>query len=376
MAYIRHTDFYIPVLTILEDLKNHEVNSLIEETAQYCGLTEDERQIRTRKGSQFKYESNIQWAITDLCQGGFIERTSRGVYKIVFDGLLMLEDNPKSPNRDYLEARSDKFKEFRYRKGRRNKSLESGEENLFSNLSEDDIENDTTPGTPIVKITEKEIRSNALDLIEKYTNLKKAKEALKMNTDIEDETIKMLYENLVKKLLTNDIEEFSGKLSNRPEKGYAIIFDCFESNYPKVYWITDNRELRKLNLTTFIHTIADRDKDSYSNNAIQEPHKTRKEKMPPRRIKVDFEDGTSFDDRFAADVFAKTIEKIGAAKIQKLGIVISGFPLVGDKAPDRYQYKVVDGRYYIPVNSSTETKKRLLEEISRALGVNIRIEVQ
>ena len=376
MAYKRHTDFYIPVLKTLEDLKEHEVNNLIEETALYCNLSETERKERTRKGTQLKYESNIQWAITDLCQGAFIERTSRGIYKIAFDGLLMLEDNPTSPNRDYLEARSEKFKEFRYRKSKRNRTLNIEEVNIFSNLSDEDIETDVTPDTPIAKVSDEEIRANALDLIEKYINLKKAKEALKMNTEDEDEIINMLRGNLIKKLLSSDIEEFSDKLNNRQERGYAILFDYLDSDEGKVYWITDADELS--NLTNSSLLIFENQKPKINQevpDSNDESKKQRKEKAASRKIKVWFEDGTVFDDKYAADVFAKSIEKIGANKIQKLGIYVTGFPLIGTKAPEKYQYKVINGGYYIPVNSSTETKKRLLEEISNSLGLKIKIEM-
>lgn len=79
------------------------------------------------------------------------------------------------------------------------------------------------------------------------------------------------------------------------------------------------------------------------------------------------------DGKYAADVFAKTIEKIGAKRVMDLKLSIAGIPLVGKTPPEKYNFKVISGGYYIPVNISSERKKIYLERIAKALDINLNV---
>ncbi len=383
----RHTDFYIPVLKVLEDLKEHEVNSLIAATADFCRLTDEERKEKTRKGSQLKFESNIQWAITDLCQGGFINRTDRGVYTMAFDGLLMLEDKPEHPDRDYLEARSEKFSDFRHRKGTRNKKNDSSATNLFTNLQEEDIEQDEP--SVVEKISETRISSDAAEMLKKCLIAKEAMINAELDTALVDAKIKLLQEGILRNKISSEIMTLINSIKGKNIENIAIVINLF-STERKAYIIHDNEFAQQIcdsatylceyhedeipsesgNNTDATESVKTTDECNNKSNVISQGKKN-----PPKRLRVTFDDGTVIEGKYAADVFASAIEKIGAEKVAELGLASSGFPLVGKTAPSKYQYKEIGGDFFVPVNSPTHIKKKFLDEIASKLSISIKTEI-
>lgn len=383
----RHTDFYIPVLKVLEDLKEHEVNSLIAETANFCELTDEERKEKTRKGTQLKFESNIQWAITDLCQGGFINRTERGVYTMAFDGLLMLENNPEHPDRDYLEARSEKFSDFRHRKRSRNKKNDSSATNLFTNLQEEDIEQDEL--SVVEKISETRISSDAAEMLKKCLIAKEAMINAELDTTLVDAKIKLLQEGILRNKISSEVIKLIKSLKDKNLENIAILIDLFSSE-SKAYIIRDIESTKQILDSSALLCDCQIEESGAKQEKSTEPLKsidkidngkkkssadTKGKKNPPQRLRVAFGDGTVIEGKYAADVFASAIEKIGAEKIAELGLTSSGFPLVGKVAPSKYQYKEIGGAFFIPVNSPTHIKKKFLDEIASKLGISMEITI-
>lgn len=93
------------------------------------------------------------------------------------------------------------------------------------------------------------------------------------------------------------------------------------------------------------------------------------------RLIVYFPDGTKIREKFAAITLAKSIEKIGAERVKKLGITTSGVDLVSKNNNAKYNQHKIKGGYYICTHSSTKAKKVMLEEIARKLGIGLRVEV-
>lgn len=123
----RFTDFYIPVLQVMSNVEPIEINKLTDDVADYINLSEEDKKETTGSGINLKYRSNISWAVTDLSQGGFIERVKRGYYVITIKGLELLEENPKQIDRDYLAKRSISFQNFLERKGTRKKNSQESD---------------------------------------------------------------------------------------------------------------------------------------------------------------------------------------------------------------------------------------------------------
>lgn len=382
MSYHQHVDFYIPVLKILEDLKPHEINALIEETANWCHLSPEERSEKTRKGTQHKYESNIGWAITDLCQGGFIDRTERGVYTMAFDGLLMLEDNPQNPDRDYLEARSKKFRDFRFRR-RKTTDNRNAEPNLFTEIVDTDSEPEDHNNQPVTKIPEAKLTSEAEDMLQKYIRLRDAMLAIgTYDTTKEDQMITMLQDGILRNAILPKVKPFVESLKRESFTGKAMVIDFLNSE-GTVYIISDKKRLEDIcSSSTSIYSWkpsrVDIENKHNSKASVTDIKKNKKRnkvtgKASRKRLKVSFPNGEVIEGQYAADVFAETIDKIGAERVMALGLESSGFPLVGTTPPNKYQYKEISGGYYVPVNSSSERKKLFLEQIADTLHIDISI---
>ena len=162
----RFTEFYIPVLQVMSNVEPIEINELIDKVAEYINLSEEDKEITTESGNQFRYRSNISWAVTDLNQGNFIERVKRGNYVITISGLELLEENLEKIDRDFLAARSESFRSFMEKKGTRKGNSTKVDNSLDERLFEEDFNNIHTDNSSEVSLKE---------LYEVRETLKKAK---------------------------------------------------------------------------------------------------------------------------------------------------------------------------------------------------------
>lgn len=240
----RHTDFYIPVLRVLEDMKPHEINKLIEEVADLCGLSEEDRKIMTRGETNLKYRSHIQWAVTDLRQGGFISKDERGVYKMSFDGMLMLEENPERPTRDYLYQKSDKFRDFVNRRGTRTKH--SGEAGLFEEEPKNSRQNKKSSIQRDSTFQEDERGKGVNSQLKSLYDLRDKMVEMGFNTNEIDEKIELVKSscclNKIKPVIRMTLEE----LSKRGENKYVVVIDNSMGTKPVAYICSDSKKLNSL----------------------------------------------------------------------------------------------------------------------------------
>lgn len=249
----RHTDFYIPVLKVLENMKPHEINQLIEEVADFCQLSEEDRKVMTKGETNLKYRSHIQWAVTDLRQAGYIERTERGVNKISFEGMLMLEDNPENPTRDYLYQKSEKFRDFVNRKGTRSKNKETPilfDDDLGRESQDDKRVSEEIPSTQ--NNSQNEERHSELKSL--YELRDKMKEMGFNTKEIDDkiEKVKSTYcLDKIKPIIGKTITELGVMGGNK----YIVLIDNSFGKGPTAYICTDTNKL--ITLSNRIHPILD-----------------------------------------------------------------------------------------------------------------------
>lgn len=95
----------------------------------------------------------------------------------------------------------------------------------------------------------------------------------------------------------------------------------------------------------------------------------------PTTLKVTFPDGKIIFSSMAKDVFLRTIAIIGAEQVMKIGLMISGFPLISLEKKPKYDPHAIDDEYYVWTNSNTETKAKYLETISEKLNLGLVIEI-
>jgi hypothetical protein len=100
----------------------------------------------------------------------------------------------------------------------------------------------------------------------------------------------------------------------------------------------------------------------------------RHHKSPKTRLLVTVA-GQTIDHSKAADVFATALERIGLERVAQLKLRIAGIALVSHHAANSYQNQIHKDGWFITTHASNEEKKRMLETISQALQVPVRVEI-
>lgn len=95
----------------------------------------------------------------------------------------------------------------------------------------------------------------------------------------------------------------------------------------------------------------------------------------PRTLKVTFPDGKTIFSSMAKDVFLQTIATIGAEQVMKIGLMISGFPLISLQRNSKYDSHAINDEYHVLTNSNTDAKAKYLETISEKLNLGLVIEI-
>lgn len=105
--------------------------------------------------------------------------------------------------------------------------------------------------------------------------------------------------------------------------------------------------------------------------------KTAQGKKPKTNLRVTFPDGKVVENHFAYETLLEVIRRAGAEKVRELGHIQCGVPLVSTTIDDYYgnaQHEIAKGLYVI-THSSTQAKKQQIEEISKALKLNLKVEI-
>jgi len=89
---------------------------------------------------------------------------------------------------------------------------------------------------------------------------------------------------------------------------------------------------------------------------------------------VRFADGKVVAEEKAADTLVEVIRHAGLKKVSELGITVNGENIVS-RSPSKKYYEALVPPYYVKTHSSTAQKKRHIEEISEALGLDLRVEI-
>ena len=90
---------------------------------------------------------------------------------------------------------------------------------------------------------------------------------------------------------------------------------------------------------------------------------------------VTFPTGKVINNRFAYETLIEVVETVGIQKVAALGLKHVGLDFIGKTKDDFYNQHELPGGYLILTHSSTDKKKRQLEEISQKLGLGLKVEV-
>ncbi len=98
-------------------------------------------------------------------------------------------------------------------------------------------------------------------------------------------------------------------------------------------------------------------------------------RKPNTYLRVTMEDGKVYcNEKDATDTFCDVLQAVGLMRVRQLEIMPSGINLVSTSKDENRQQRKVSG-FYIFTNRSTRQKADQLEEISKRLGMKMKIEV-
>lgn len=94
-----------------------------------------------------------------------------------------------------------------------------------------------------------------------------------------------------------------------------------------------------------------------------------------KRLLVTMPSGEIISNTFSSKTFAEVIEKLGVERVKSLELWQSGIPLISTEKHSVYNQQK-SGVYYIMTNTSTEEKKKLLDEIALKLKISEKLKVE
>lgn len=116
-------EFMLPFLQILADGKAKNKREMDEAIAKHFNLSEEDKNMRTRGGSQTRLYDRTQWSATYLKQAKLVVSPQRGIYQITQAGKDLLQTDIKLISRDYLYNNYESFRAFANRKNAHTKTL-------------------------------------------------------------------------------------------------------------------------------------------------------------------------------------------------------------------------------------------------------------
>jgi hypothetical protein len=189
---------------------------------------------------------------------------------------------------------------------------------------------------------------------------------------LHDETLKAV-DNLEEELITNEViprlADTIEPIIKQIQRPIVLVVDYVPEESLSVRLtrkrvITDETETKQYSLAPI-----EKDKTNKTNKAH-----TFSPKSPKTGLKVTFPDGTIINRRFAYETLLDTIEKIGISTVENLHIKHLTLDLISKVKDDFYHQHEING-YLILTHSSTIKKYQQIEEISKKLNLNLKIEV-
>lgn len=108
------------------------------------------------------------------------------------------------------------------------------------------------------------------------------------------------------------------------------------------------------------------------------PQKATKQYIAPKTIlRVTMPDGSVIKRKSAKDTFIEVIKKIGVDKVRPVGLKFCKIPIISNTRDAKYgtAQHDVGGGWLILTHSSTGDKKKQLDRIAKALGLNLKVEI-
>lgn len=135
---------------------------------------------------------------------------------------------------------------------------------------------------------------------------------------------------------------------------------------------------RKRNLLDVLGDVVEIKPDPEVPHRTNGKQKAKKTDIAPQTIlQVTMPNGLVIRHDKAKDTFIDTIMRIGVDRVRPLGLKLCKIPIISNTRDKKYgkaQHEVGEG-WLILTHCSTSDKKKMLDKIARALGLNMKVEI-
>ncbi|MBP8165774.1 MAG: hypothetical protein KAY25_01380 [Bacteroides sp.] len=190
---------------------------------------------------------------------------------------------------------------------------------------------------------------------------------LELGEDLLKQTAE-LEQNIIKKEILPVISENIEPVISQIQRELVLVVD-YVPNEPLSVRISRKRNFADQMET--IEIIAD-PQIEHNVGIIKRNSPTKSAKT---NLRVTFQDGKEIENRFAYETLQEVVMLAGAEKVRSLGIIQCGVPLVSNTQDDFYNQKEIAKGLYLITHSSTGQKRQQIEKISKALNLNLKVEI-
>lgn len=155
-----------PLLKYYSDNIEHSTSDTIENLAKVFSLTEEDLAKLLPSGTQSIFKNRVYWAIAHLKMANLIENTQRAHYKIVANGLELLNTKPEKINLKLLKTIPEYIEHTKNSKKERTSKADDSEESI-----PDSDDNDFTPEENLEYSFQRIQKSLAQELLQKIKKL-------------------------------------------------------------------------------------------------------------------------------------------------------------------------------------------------------------
>jgi len=204
-----------------------------------------------------------------------------------------------------------------------------------------------------------------------YQSIRGLKE---LGLPLHDETLKavdQLEEELIKNEVIPRLSESIEPIITQIQRPIVLVVDYVPGEALSVRLtrkrvIMDENESKQYSLAP----QANKERTKKTDKTITSSHKS-----SWTGLVVTFPNGKIINNRYAYETLIETVETVGVQKVAALGLKHVGLDFITKTRDDFYnQHELADG-FLILTHSSTDKKKRQLEDISEKLSLGLKVEV-
>lgn len=202
-----------------------------------------------------------------------------------------------------------------------------------------------------------------------YSSIESLKElGVKLPPELIEETNRVEEEIIMNEVIPTLEKEISPIIS-QIQRELVLVIDYIPYE-PLQVRLTRKRSLKltEEEEKNFENNVKPRKETGYT---ITPPHT----KSKKTNLQVIFPDGATISNHFASDTLLETIERIGPDRVRKLQLIQGGIDLVAEEEDEFYRQNITKDGFWLNTHSSTAQKKKQLDEISKRLGLNLKVKI-